>query len=156
VTKRAQTLGLLYAYINGVSLFIKIAALPLLFMILNNIQVQRLVPVTYLGMVLLGMGHPSFFVAAFSFAFMKCSDYSIFSVSKELFYYGLTAEQKFGMKYVGDMFGYRLGKALISAFLIFVQDEKTLGFVLVGLLLVWCGLFFVTPKLKTSASGTTL
>ena len=62
----------------------------------------------------MGLGAGSLLASAFVFISLKGTDYSVFNVAKEVMYYPLDKMQKFGAKYITDMFIYRLAKALIA------------------------------------------
>ena len=74
------------------------------------------VPLLYLGLIFggLSIGSGALYVVAFVFISMKATDYSIFSVAKEVMYHPLESTQKYGAKYITDIFVYRSAKALIA------------------------------------------
>jgi AAA family ATP:ADP antiporter len=142
VAQKVDKLGLVYAGTNAVAFIIKLLVLPVLFSITTNARIQVLVPVFYLGLSVLGLGVGSeiLLMTAISFVVIKGMDYSAFSVSKELLYYPLKPAQKFGAKYIIDMFAYRLSKAVISFALIFIQGPLILNGLLIFFLGVWIAL----------------
>ena len=114
---RTAYLGNIYSYINGISLFIQFIIIPYLLARVTNRFIFLSIPIVYslLAFLTMGFGASSIFISAGVFVAMKASDYSIFSYSKEVLYHGLTNAQKYGAKYVTDMFAYRLSKAIIAA-----------------------------------------
>ena len=84
---------------------------------------------------------------------MKAIDYSLFSSAKEVMYHPLSRLQKYGAKYITDMFVYRLSKALIS-FVMSFYAAKELGFlntvqlVCLGLWIICIYLLFKEQKNK--------
>ena len=98
----------------------------------------------FLGLAMSGLifGSGYLMLVSFSFGTMKGTDYSLFSAVKELMYYTLGPEQKYGAKYIVDMVVYRFAKGLISLFLIFFQMPWLLDVLLVALCLAWFGLIF--------------
>ena len=139
VTQKVNRLGYVFASINAVALISKLLLLPVLFSITSNQRVQFLIPSVYLVLSLfgLGLGSPVLWVVALSFVLVKGIDYSAFTVSKELLYYPLRPEQKYGAKYVVDMFAYRFAKAVISFVLIFMQKPMFLNGLLSLCLSLW-------------------
>ncbi|MBG59573.1 MAG: hypothetical protein CME67_06505 [Halobacteriovoraceae bacterium] len=114
--ERTAYLGRLYSYINLVSLIIQFGILP---WVLVRISVKKIffaVPLLFLLLVFggMGLGAGSLLASAFVFISLKGTDYSVFNVAKEVMYYPLDKMQKFGAKYITDMFIYRLAKALIA------------------------------------------
>tara|TARA_Y100000780_G_C13695763_1_gene421805 strand:+ start:2984 stop:4225 length:1242 start_codon:yes stop_codon:yes gene_type:complete len=114
--ERTAYLGRLYSYINLVSLIIQFGILP---WVLVRISVKKIffaVPLLFLLLIFggMGLGAGSLVASAFVFISLKGTDYSVFNVAKEVMYYPLDKMQKFGAKYITDMFIYRLAKALIA------------------------------------------
>ncbi len=114
--ERTAYLGRLFSYINLVSLIIQFGILP---WVLVRISVKKIffaVPLLFLLLVFggMGLGAGSLLASAFVFISLKGTDYSVFNVAKEVMYYPLDKMQKFGAKYITDMFIYRLAKALIA------------------------------------------
>jgi AAA family ATP:ADP antiporter len=138
---RTAELGNIYSYINGLSLFIQFIIIPYLLSRVTNKFVFFSIPIIYSGLSFLtmGLGASSIILAGGAFVFMKASDYSIFSYSKEVLYHGLTNAQKYGAKYITDMFAYRLAKALIAGVMSFVEVERIeiLNMFQVLFILVW-------------------
>ncbi|MEX0799515.1 MAG: MFS transporter [Bacteriovoracaceae bacterium] len=117
-TKDARTsyLGNLYSLINVFTLFVQFVVLPWLLVKISVKKIFFAVPLFYLLLIFggVGMGAGALGVSAFVFISLKGTDYSVFSVAKEVMYYPLDKLQRFGAKYVTDMFVYRLAKALIA------------------------------------------
>jgi AAA family ATP:ADP antiporter len=117
-TKTARTayLGKFYSYINMVSIFLQFVILPYLMLRVKNKHIFLFVPILYLGLILggLSLGAGSLFVIGSVFVMMKGTDYSLFAAAKDVMYHPLLSLQKFGAKYITDMFVYRSSKALIA------------------------------------------
>ena len=113
---RTSYLGDLYKYINIVTLFLQFIVLPFLLMRVRIKSIFFFVPLLYLGLIFggLSIGSGALYVVAFVFISMKATDYSIFSVAKEVMYHPLESTQKYGAKYITDIFVYRSAKALIA------------------------------------------
>lgn len=86
---------------------------------------------------------PIFGVAVYSYILIKSTDFSIFSVSREMLYIPLSINEKYRAKAVIDVFGYRTSKAFASLFLILLQSiflTKTFSIVScisISVFLVW-------------------
>lgn len=117
--ERTAYLGNLYSMVNVFSLFIQFVILPWLLVKVSTKKIFFAIPVFYMALILGGVaaGAGALIASAFVFVSLKGADYSIFSVAKEVMYYPLDKMQKFGAKYVTDMFIYRLSKALIAFFM---------------------------------------
>ncbi len=116
--KNARTayLGNFYSLINGVSLILQFIVLPLLLIRFKTRNIFMFVPLMYLVLIFggLGFGAGQILIIGAVFIIMKGTDYSIFSIAKEVMYHPLGRMQKYGAKYITDMFIYRLSKALIA------------------------------------------
>ena len=114
--ERAAYLGNLYSLVNTVSLLIHFVVLPWLMVKVSARKIFFTVPLLYIALILggVGAGAGALMASAFVFVTLKGADYSVFNVTKEVMYYPLDKMQKFGAKYITDMFIYRLAKALIA------------------------------------------
>ncbi|MCT4643135.1 MAG: MFS transporter [Bacteriovoracaceae bacterium] len=125
--ERTSYLGNVYSYINAVSLAFQFIAIPFMMSRFKNKTIFMAIPFFYLGLTFLSLGSFTVILPIIIFVLMKASDYSIFAYSKEVMYHGLTGPQKYGTKYITDMFSYRMAKALIA----FVMSVFTLKSVFV-------------------------
>lgn len=139
--ERTSFLGNIYTYINVVTLFIQFVILPL---ILTRVDIKKIfyfIPVFYFLLVFggLGLGAGLLYVVSGVFISMKAVDYSLTSVVKEVMYHPLSRLQKYGAKYITDMFVYRSSKALIA--LLFsiwtIQNMIYLNFIQAALIVLW-------------------
>lgn len=132
-------LGKIYTIINTVSLFFQFFLIPYFFIRVSNKRIQLAVPVFYMIISSLGLGifSSSLFAVAGTFILFKSTDYSIFAASKEILYHALSPVQKYGTKYITDMFVYRTSKALIALILIGVQSIFYVRAMLVVFLISW-------------------
>ena len=113
---RTAYLGNFYSMINIVSLVLQFIILPLLLMKFSTRSIFLAIPVLYIFLIAtgLGAGIGTLFIVASVFIAMKGMDYSVFGAVKEVMYSPLFSLQKFGAKYITDMFVYRSAKALIA------------------------------------------
>jgi AAA family ATP:ADP antiporter len=156
---RTSYLGDIYKYINIVTLFLQFVVLPFLLMRVNIKNLFYFVPLLYLALIFggLSMGSGTLFVVAGVFISMKATDYSIFAVAKEVMYHPLESTQKFGAKYITDIFIYRTAKALIAFVMSFfaVKEMGSLNSIqalFIGLWFVAIVLLFKEQKLKNLIS----
>ena len=126
---RTAYLGDIFSYTNMGTLFFQLVIIPYALIRVNIKHVFYFIPLLYLILILSGaaIGSGSLFVVAGVFILMKAIDYSLFSSAKEVMYHPLSNLQKYGAKYITDMFVYRLAKALISLVMSFFA-VKEIGF----------------------------
>jgi ATP:ADP antiporter, AAA family len=92
-------------------------------------------------------------VVTYSFLMIKCFDFSVFSVIKEMLYIPLKVEEKFQAKALIDVFVTRASKAIASFFILFLQycfvanAIVFLSWVNLSLFCIWC---FVIVSIKSS------
>ena len=138
---RTAYLGDIYKYINIVTLFLQFVLLPYLLMRVRIKSLFFFVPLLYLSLIFggLSMGAGTLFVVAGVFISMKATDYSIFAVAKEVMYHPLESTQKFGAKYITDIFIYRTAKALIAFVMSFfaVKEMGSLNSVQAIFIALW-------------------
>lgn len=139
--KRTAYLGEFYSYINLVSIILQFLVLPFILVRISTKNLFYFVPVLYFFLILLSFtfGVSSLMVTSGVFIMMKGTDYSIFAVAKEVVYHPLLSLQKFGAKYITDMFIYRLSKAIIAFVMaqIVIKDVTILSQLQVVFLILW-------------------
>ncbi len=92
-------------------------------------------------------------VVTYSFVMIKCFDFSVFSVIKEMLYIPLRVEEKFQAKALIDVFVTRASKAIASFFILFLQycfvanAIVFLSWINLSLFCVW---WFVILSIKSS------
>lgn len=152
--QRTSYLGNLYAAINGVSLAVQLFLVPWILPRMSAKRIFLAIPIFFLLLIVggFGAGAGSLFISAGVFVSLKGTDYSIFNVVKEVMYYPLDRMQKFGAKYITDMFVYRLAKALIAFVMAQYLLDKVKGesaiTLLTGLQAIFIGLWIaLTIKL---------
>jgi ATP:ADP antiporter, AAA family len=137
--QRSSYLGRFYSLINGVTLLFSLFVLPYVLNKFSSKTMHIMIPTAYLLLCVLGstIGNSFLFVIASVFILLKASDYSLFSMSKELLYQPLNKEQKFGAKYVTDMFIYRCAKAVLALGLLSYQSSQLLIVLQVIFIIIW-------------------
>jgi len=153
ISKKSQTeyFGMLYSLVNASSLVLQIFVIPFLFKYVKLSKTHALIPVSYIAifwggqLILAGNLLP----VAVAFVCYKGCDYSLFNAAKELLYFNLNSEQKYGAKYIVDMLVYRISKGVISLGLIFVKSVQLVDILLTISLGIWLALLtFIFKKNK--------
>ena len=91
---------------------------------------------------------PAFGMISFAYITIKCFDFSIFNVIKEMLYIPLKLDEKFRAKALIDVFAYRTAKALASFLILFLQAFLSVRIVTVltwssvAIFTLWCFLVF--------------
>lgn len=135
--ERTAYLGRIFTSINGVALGIQLLIMPWLLNVISSRLALYLIPSFFLIAVsLLGGGVPLLFAAGLFVGF-KSIDYSIFSVVKELLYFPLSSIQKYGAKYITDVFVYRSSKTVIAALLLIFTSKNSTFMILIASLFLW-------------------
>jgi AAA family ATP:ADP antiporter len=114
--ERTAYLGKIYSYVNVGTLFLQFIVLPVILTRFKTRSILYFIPVLYLFLIFagLGLGASTLWVVAGVFISMKATDYSLFSVAKEILYHPLKPIQKYGAKYITDIFVYRMAKGSIA------------------------------------------
>lgn len=141
VEDKTRYLGLFYSVLSAVSLLIQLVVVPLVLRHLAMKSVHHSIVGAGALASLLGfvVGGGWLWSVAGAFLIIKAIDYSLFSAAKEILYFPLSVEQKYGAKYLGDMVFYRFAKGLISFVLIFIQGLWAVN----GLILLTLGLWVI-------------
>jgi AAA family ATP:ADP antiporter len=136
---RAEKLALVYSSINAVALFMQFIVLPLLAIRVSTKVLHYFVPLFYILVFFLGngIGGELLLPVVASFVLFKGTDYSLFAVIKEVLYQSMGTMQKYGAKYIADMFSYRTAKGFISLVLIPYQTTELLNVLIYSFLFVW-------------------
>ncbi|MBS0652155.1 MAG: hypothetical protein JSR39_01370 [Verrucomicrobia bacterium] len=96
---------------------------------------------------------PAFAMISFSYITVKCFDFSLFGVIKEMLYVPLKKDEKFRAKAIIDVFAYRSSKAIASLLILGLQfwagmqAHLILSWTAVAILFLWC--YTVTRMFKT-------
>lgn len=114
--ERTKYLGSFYTYVNLISFLLQFIVLPFILVRFKTKSIFTFIPLFYLALILGGFsfGAGSLFIVGGVFVMLKGCDYSIFNTVKEVMYTPLLSLQKFGAKYITDMFSYRTAKAFIA------------------------------------------
>lgn len=123
---RTAYLGKIYSYVNMGALFLQFVVLPFVLVRFKTRSNLLFVPISFILLIIAGvsLGTTSLWVAAGVFISMKAIDYSLFSVAKEILYHPLTNVQKYGAKYITDVFVYRLAKGAMAIAIYYVSIKS--------------------------------
>lgn len=113
---RAAWVGNFYALINIITMGIQFAILPLLMQVIEPKALWRFVPVISLLFTTFQafQENPSLYIVSGSLLVMKVLEYSARRMLDEMVYVPLDFESRFVGKEIIGVFGYRLGKSLMS------------------------------------------
>ncbi|GAB4416035.1 MAG: hypothetical protein OHK0056_24060 [Bacteriovoracaceae bacterium] len=136
---KTEILAKVYAWVNSLSLVIQIVLIPYLLRVVKLSWIHFSVPIFYIICTSLLFGTSIMQMVVILLIGSKALDYSIFSTAKEILYFSLNPEQKYGAKYLADMVGYRFGKGFISFLLVFVQSHSMVNLLLLFTLVLWVG-----------------
>ncbi|MBT4790166.1 MAG: MFS transporter [Halobacteriovoraceae bacterium] len=139
--ERTAYFGQFYSYVNIVALFLQFMVLPFLLVRVKLRSIFLFIPLFYFILVFGGLsfGAGSLYIVGSVFVSMKGIDYSLFAAVKDIMYHPLLSLQKFGAKYITDMFVYRVSKALIAFTMaqIAISDMKILTQLQFVFLFLW-------------------
>ena len=115
-SSRAGWVGNFYALINIITMALQFGVLPLLMRVLEPKDLWRVVPLISLVFTTVQafQENPSLHVVAGSLLVMKFLEYSARRMLDEMVYVPLDFESRFVGKEIIGVFGYRLGKSLMS------------------------------------------
>ena len=113
---RAAWVGNFYALINIITMGIQFAVLPLLMQVIEPKALWRFVPLISLLFTTFQafQENPSLYIVSGSLLVMKVLEYSARRMLDEMVYVPLDFESRFVGKEIIGVFGYRLGKSLMS------------------------------------------
>lgn len=136
---KTRYLGDINTAISSLVLIVQLVVIPLSLRYFSNRSLQLTIPIAYGLFALWGFGLSGIGLLpiALTFIFYKGIDYSFFAVLKELFYFPLKTEQKYGAKYIIDMVVYRFAKGATSLILVFWQGAMFINWALALSLVFW-------------------
>lgn len=136
---RTAFVGSIYTWTNTGTLLLQLLVMPFVLPRISQKKYHLFIPTSYFLLLLLLISTPAAGLIGYAafFVYLKASDYSLFSAGKEILYQPLTADQKYGAKYLTDMLVYRVAKALIAAVLIYFQTSLILNMMMTTFLIIW-------------------
>ena len=148
--QRTAFLGQLYSLVNGGSLLLQFLVIPFLMLRVATKNILYFIPLFFLLLVLIGpvSGIGGLYALGGVFVAMKATDYSIFNVVREILYHPLSALQKYGAKYITDIYVYRVAKGGFAFVLSLWGSKSLLNLNLLQsfFLIAWCLIVFLIVK----------
>ncbi len=130
-------LGKIYSSVNFVSFIFQIFLIPILLKVFREQKVHLLIPVIFLAIFVSSSFSLGFAPVAIMFVAMKGVDYSLFSTAKEMLYFPISKEARYGAKYIVDMVVYRFSKMLISLVLLTFTSITFVNSMMALCLILW-------------------
>ncbi|KAL7572100.1 hypothetical protein ACA910_001739 [Epithemia clementina (nom. ined.)] len=115
-TKRAGWVGIFFALINVITMFLQFGIMPVVMKVVEPSDAWRVIPLFTLATVVFQacQNDPSLFIVSASLLVMKVSEYSARRMLDEMVFVPLDFESRYVGKEVIGVFGYRFGKSLMS------------------------------------------
>jgi ATP/ADP translocase len=115
-SERAGWVGQFYALINLITMMLQFGVLPLLMQVIEPKHLWRFTPVISVAFTSFQafQNQPSLYVVSGSLLVMKVLEYSARRMLDEMVYVPLDFESRYVGKEIIGVFGYRLGKSLVS------------------------------------------
>lgn len=141
---RAQYTGRVLGIVHAVTMGLQFIGA---FLCLHFLGVKRshfLIPFVLALNGLAFLAFPTFGLITVSYMSVKCFDFSLFGVVKEMMYIPLKSDEKFRAKAFIDIFAYRTSKALAAFFILGMQAmldtqlQKTLTVLGLCIFTFWC------------------
>jgi len=145
--------GWFWGTLNTSVLLLQFVFAPLLLAFVSLRLVHLMMPLIHLAAITVAIIEPTLLTVGVAFFLFKAFDYSIFRAAKEVLYVPLGFDERYRVKEVIDVFGYRTGKGASSVVIAVLQRlgvvmanyYLAIGFVMT---LVWLALVF--PLTRTS------
>ena len=150
---RTEYFGRLLAFGNILTMSFQFIGIFIFIRYLGKFRTHLMVPAILCLNGLAFIVYPVYGVISYAFLTIKCFDFSLFNVIKEMLYIPLKMEEKFRAKALIDVFMYRGAKVFASFFVlalqIFFSDSvvSLLSWVNVSLFVIWC---FVVSSIRDS------
>ena len=113
--------GRFWGMLNGSSLLLQFVITPLLLSFVSLRLVHLLMPAIHIVAIVIAMIEPSVLTVGAAFFLFKAFDYSLFRAAKEVLYVPLGFDERYRVKEVIDVFGYRTGKGASSVVIVLLQ-----------------------------------
>ncbi|MDA0977458.1 MAG: Npt1/Npt2 family nucleotide transporter [Proteobacteria bacterium] len=150
--------GRFWGTLNTSVLVLQFLVAPLLLSFVGLRLVHLMMPLIHLSAITWALLDPSVLSVGLAFFLFKAFDYSIFRAAKEVLYVPLGFDERYRVKEVIDVFGYRTGKGGSSVLIVLLQragvamNNYYLA-VAFAMVLVWLALVFPLTANRTSRSG---
>lgn len=153
IDKQTAYSGILFSKINIIAALMQFVCAPLILKTIPIPLIHILIPFLHLVVCSMCFLNMSLDTISLAYILFKSLDYSLFRGAKEILYIPFSFEVRFKAKEIIDVFGYRLGKGLISLFITLLQTvgikliERIFILNTVFALVLWIG--FIIAFFKT-------
>jgi len=113
--------GWFWGTLNTSVLILQFVIAPLLLSFVALRWVHLMMPLIHLTAITAAIIEPSMMTVGIAFFLLKAFDYSIFRAAKEVLYVPLGFDERYRVKEVIDVFGYRTGKGASSVVIVLLQ-----------------------------------
>jgi AAA family ATP:ADP antiporter len=141
---RTQYFGRLLAFGNILTMSFQFVGVYALIKMMGKFKTHLMIPLVLAVNCFSFIAFPAFGVISYAFLTIKCFDFSLFNVVKEMLYIPLKTQEKFRAKAVIDVFMYRGAKVfaffVVMIMQIFLADSvvAAISWVNLALLVTWC------------------
>jgi AAA family ATP:ADP antiporter len=141
---RTAYFGRLLGYGNIVTMSFQLLGVYVLIRFMGKFKTHLLVPLILCLNGIVFILFPVYGVISYAFVTIKCFDFSLFNVIKEMLYIPLKIEEKFRAKALIDVFVYRGAKVFASIFVIALQSLwvssliPIISWINISIFLLWC------------------
>jgi AAA family ATP:ADP antiporter len=149
--ERTAYFGTFYAWLNLAALFFQFAVCPLLLKLVPIGLIHLAIPLVHAGMAVALLVRPSLGTSSGAFLVFKSLDYSVFRAAKEMLYIPFSFDTRYRAKEVIDIFGYRLGKGVVSMFVWLMQMAGAAGAMLYPLIAIFSSVLWATFALPAAS-----
>ncbi len=139
--------GQFWGTLNAASIMLQFVVAPVLLSLVSLRLIHLMMPVIHLTAITVAIVQPSLLTVGVAFGLFKAFDYSIFRAAKEVLYVPLSFDERYRVKELIDVFGYRTGKGASAVVIAVLQrlgvvmNQYYLAIALVAVA-VWLALIF--------------
>ncbi len=119
--KEAAFQGWFFGTLSSSVLVLQFILVPALMSVLSLRLVHILMPLIHVTAITVAIIEPTVLTVGVAFFLFKAFDYSMFRAAKEVLYIPFSFDVRYRAKEVIDVFGYRAGKGVSSAAIVFLQ-----------------------------------
>jgi len=137
---RTEYIGRIFGIMHALTVVLQLVGTYMLIEWMGLKRAHLFVPTLLGSCACLFLAVPLLPIISLVFITLKASDHSIFTISKEMLYIPLKANEKYQAKAVIDVFAYRSAKGVASLLILFLQ----LAFVQAGTILTWAAVLIAS------------
>lgn len=157
VDKETAFQGWFWGTLNTSVLLLQFVITPLLLSFVALRWVHLMMPLIHLTAITAAIIEPSIMTVGIAFFLFKAFDYSIFRAAKEVLYVPLGFDERYRVKEVIDVFGYRTGKGGSSVVIVLLQKagvamNNYYVAIAFAMALLWLALVFPLTRVRESTT----